>query len=163
VHSDVAAVNPRDVLIDESKQADIENLGDCLRVLGDGQTLGDFSLTIILYAEDKKTLDRVLPDVVRIFTSADGSLFSETYNQLNAYFAIAPGNYRHNLRKLLLLNSNYADISFLFTVHPGETWNGQLDREYLGLAQCSQIGYTRTHYEYYAAPVSEPEPIRAHA
>ena len=92
VHSDVAAVNPRDVLIDESKQADIENLGDCLRVLGDGQTLGDFSLTIILYAEDKKTLDRVLPDVVRIFTSADGSLFSETYNQLNAYFAIAPGN-----------------------------------------------------------------------
>jgi hypothetical protein len=32
-----------------------------------------------------------------------------------------------------------------------------------GLAQCSQIGYTRTHYEYYAAPVRGPEPIRAHA
>ena len=31
---------------------------------------------------------------MRIFTSADGSLFSETYNQLNAYFAIVPGNYR---------------------------------------------------------------------
>jgi len=82
------------VLIDESKQADIENLGDCLRVLGDGQTLGDFSLTLVLYADNKKTLDRVLPDVVRIFTSADGSLFSETYNQLNAYFAIVPGNFR---------------------------------------------------------------------
>src|SRR5271166_6511301 len=78
VQSDPATVNPRDVLIDESKQADIEDLGDCLRVLGDGQTLGDFSLTIILYAEDKRSLDRVLPDVVRIFTSADGSLFSET-------------------------------------------------------------------------------------
>jgi hypothetical protein len=51
VHSDAATVNPRDVLIDDSKQADIENLGDCLRVLGDGQTLGDFSLTIILYAD----------------------------------------------------------------------------------------------------------------
>jgi type IV secretory pathway VirB4 component len=59
-------------------------LGDCLRVLGDGQPLGDFSLTIILYANDKKTLDRVLPDVVRIFTKADGTLISETYNQLNA-------------------------------------------------------------------------------
>jgi hypothetical protein len=59
-------VNPRDVLIDESKQADIENLGDCLRVLGDGQSLGDFSLTIALYAEDKRVLDRVLPDIVRI-------------------------------------------------------------------------------------------------
>jgi type IV secretion system protein TrbE len=135
VHSDAATVNPRDVLIDESKQADIENFGDCLRVLGDGQILGDFSLSIVLYAEDKNTLDRVLPDVVRIFTSADGSLFSETYNQLNAYFAIVPGNYRHNLRKLFLLNSNYADISFLFTVHPGETWNGHLDREYLAVLE----------------------------
>jgi len=135
VHSDAATVNPRDVLIDESKQADIENLGDCLRILGDGQTLGDFSLTIILYAKDKKALDRVLPDVVRIFTSADGCLYSETYNQLNAYFAIVPGNYRHNLRKLFLLNSNYADISFLFTVHPGQTWNPHLDREYLAVLE----------------------------
>ena len=38
--NDPAKTNPRDVLIDESKQADIENLGDCLRVLGDGQSLG---------------------------------------------------------------------------------------------------------------------------
>jgi type IV secretion system protein VirB4 len=135
VHGDAATVNPRDVLIDESKQADIENLGDCLRVLGDGQTLGDFSLTIILYANDKKTLDRALPDVVRIFTSADGCLYSETYNQLNAYFAIVPGNFRHNLRKVFLLNSNYADISFLFTVHPGETWNRHLDCEYLAVLE----------------------------
>jgi len=97
--------------------------------------LGDFSLTIILYAAEKRTLDRVLPDVVRIFTGADGNLFSETYNQLNAYFAIVPGNYRHNLRKLFLLNSNYADISFLFTIHLGETWNEHLDREYLALLE----------------------------
>jgi type IV secretory pathway VirB4 component len=83
----------------------------------------------------QEDLDRVLPDVVRIFTSADGSLFSETYNQLNAHFAIVPGNYRHNLRKLFLLNSNYADISFLFAVHPGETWNGHLDREYLAVLE----------------------------
>jgi type IV secretory pathway VirB4 component len=135
VHSDAATVNPRDVLIDESKQADIENLGDCLRVLGDGQTLGDFSLTIVLYADNKNTLESVLPDVVRIFTTSDGTLFSETYNQLNAYFAIVPGNYRHNLRKLFLLNSNYADISFLFTVHPGNTWNGHLDCEYLAVLE----------------------------
>ena len=73
--------------------------------------------------------------MVRIFTSADGTLFSETYNQLNAYFAIVPGNYRHNLRKLFLLNSNYADISFLFTVHPGQTCNPHLDREYLAVLE----------------------------
>jgi len=43
--NDTTQTNPRDVLVDESKQADIENLGDCLRALGDGQSLGDFSLT----------------------------------------------------------------------------------------------------------------------
>ena len=123
---DPESYDPRNVIIDESKQADIENLGDCLRAIGEGQTLGDFSLTVVLYAEDKKALDRALPEVVRIFTSADGSLFSETYNQLNAYFAIVPGNYRQNLRRLYLLNSNYADLSFLFTILPGETWNDHL-------------------------------------
>lgn len=45
--------NPRDVPVDESKQADIENLGDCLRALGEGQQLGEFSLTIVLYAKDQ--------------------------------------------------------------------------------------------------------------
>ena len=30
-------------------------------------------------------------------------------------------------------------------------------------AKSSQLGYTRTHYEYYARPVRGPEPIRAHA
>jgi type IV secretion system protein VirB4 len=132
---DPAAYDPRNVIIDESKQADIENLGDCLRVLGDGQALGEFSLTVVLYAEDKKAIDRALPAVVRIFTSADGSLFSETYNQLNAYFATIPGNYRHNLRKLYLLNSNYADLSFLFTIHPGEAQNDHLGTEYLALLE----------------------------
>ena len=43
--NDPAKTNPRDVLVDESKQADIENLGDCLRALGEGQQLGEFSLT----------------------------------------------------------------------------------------------------------------------
>ena len=51
--NDATKTNPRDVLVDESKQADIENLGDCLRALGDGQSLGDFSLTIILYSRSK--------------------------------------------------------------------------------------------------------------
>jgi type IV secretion system protein TrbE len=34
--NDATQTNPRDVLVHESKQADIENLGDCLRALGDG-------------------------------------------------------------------------------------------------------------------------------
>ena len=44
-------------------------------------------------------------------------------------------SYRHNLRRHYLLNSNYADISFLFTIQPGETGNDHLDREYLAVLE----------------------------
>jgi type IV secretion/conjugal transfer VirB4 family ATPase len=133
--NDTKQVNPRDVLVDESKQADIENLGDCLRALGDGQSLGDFSLTVVLYSESKENVDRLAGDFTSVFTNADGSLFAETYNQLNSYFATVPGNYALNLRRLYLLNSNYADLSFLFTILPGETRNPHLDSEYLAVLE----------------------------
>jgi type IV secretion system protein TrbE len=133
--NDATKTNPRDVLVDESKQADIENLGDCLRVLGDGQSLGDFSLSIVLYGDSKAQVDCQVGEFVSVFTNADGNLFTETYNQLNAYFATVPGNYALNLRKLYLLNSNYADLSFLFTILPGETRNAHLGTEYLAVLE----------------------------
>jgi type IV secretion system protein VirB4 len=139
--NDVTKTNPRDVLVDESKQADIENLGDCLRALGDGQSLGNFSLTIVLYGSSsaghsqtelaKAELERLVAEFAGVFTNADGNLFAETYNQLNAYFATVPGNYALNLRQLYLLNTNYADLSFLFTILPGEKTNTHLGTEYL--------------------------------
>ena len=133
--NDATKTNPRDVLVDESKQADIENLGDCLRALGDGQSLGDFSLTIVLYGRSRTELDQLVAEFTGVFTNADGNLFAETYNQLNAYFATVPGNYALNLRKLYLLNTNYADLSFLFTILPGEKTNAHLGTEYLAVVE----------------------------
>jgi type IV secretion system protein TrbE len=133
--NDVAKANPRDVLVDESKQADIENLGDCLRALGDGQSLGDFSLSIVVYGDSKPQLDQLVGEFTSVFTNADGNLYAETYNQLNAYFAAVPGNYALNLRKMYLLNSNYADLSFLFTILPGEKTNAHLGTEYLAVLE----------------------------
>jgi type IV secretion/conjugal transfer VirB4 family ATPase len=135
IGSDPAKTNQRDVLIDESKQADIENLGECLRALGEGQTLGDFSLTVVLYSTDLQTINREMSEFTGVFTNADGALFTETYNQLNALFATVPGNYAQNLRKMYLLNSNYADLSFLFTIHPGEKTNPHLRSEYLAVLE----------------------------
>lgn len=133
--NDPAKTNPRDVLVDESKQADIDNLGDCLRALGDGQSMGDFSLTIVLYGDSKQMLDHLVGEFASVFTNADGNLFVETYNQLNAYFATIPGNHALNLRRLYLLNSNYADLSFLFTILPGEKSNSHLNAEYLAVLE----------------------------
>lgn len=135
IGSDPAKTNQRDVLIDESKQADVENLGECLRALGDGQTLGDFSLTVVLYSTALQSINQEMGEFAGVFTNADGALFTETYNQLNAFFATVPGNYAQNLRKMYLLNSNYADLSFLFTIHPGEKTNPHLRSEYLAVLE----------------------------
>jgi type IV secretion/conjugal transfer VirB4 family ATPase len=132
---DESKVNQRDVLIDEGKQADIEVLGDCLRALSDGQTLGDLSLTIVPYGKDKAVIDREIADFATVFTNADGSLFPETYNQLNALFAVVPGNYAQNLRKMYMLLSNYADLSFFFTILQGEKHNPHLGTEYLAVME----------------------------
>lgn len=133
--NDASKTNPRDVLVDESKQADIENLGDCLRVLGEGQSLGDFSLSIVLYGKSRHELDQLAGEFGGVFTTADGNLYTETYNQLNALFATVPGNYALNLRRMYLLNSNYADLSFLFTILPGERYNHHLGTEYLAVME----------------------------
>jgi type IV secretion system protein TrbE len=133
--NDPLKTNPRDVLVDESKQADIENLGDCLRALGEGQSLGEFSLTIMINGRDCNEVNRLVGEFAGVFTNADGSLYVETYNQLNAFFATVPGNYVMNLRRLLLLNTNYADLSFLFTILPGETRNQHLGAEYLAVME----------------------------
>jgi type IV secretory pathway VirB4 component len=133
--NDPAKTNPRDVLVDESKQSDIENLGDCLRALGDGQSLGEFSLTIVLYNRERRELERLIGEFTGVFTNADGALFVETYNQLNAYFATVPGNSVFNLRGLLILNTNYADLSFLFTILPGDKRNQHLGAEYLAVLE----------------------------
>jgi type IV secretion system protein TrbE len=133
--NDPLRTNPRDVLVDESKQADIENLGECLRALGDGQSLGEFSLTIVINGRDRNEVNRLVGEFAGVFTNADGSLYVETYNQLNALFATVPGNCVMNLRRLLLLNTNYADLSFLFTILPGETRNQHLGTEYLAVME----------------------------
>jgi hypothetical protein len=88
-------------------------------------------LSIVLYGRCKSELEQLVGEFTGIFTNADGNLFFETYNQLNAYFATVPGNYALNLRRLYLLNSNYADLSFLFTILPGEKTNAHLGSEYL--------------------------------
>jgi type IV secretion system protein VirB4 len=133
--NDPLKTNPRDVLVDESKQADIENLGECLRALGDGQSLGEFSLTIVINGRERNEVNRLVGEFFGVFTNADGSLYVESYNQLNAFFSTVPGNYVMNLRRLLLLNTNYADLSFMFTILPGETLNQHLGTEYLAVME----------------------------
>ncbi len=110
-------------------------MGDCLRTLGNGQSLGEFSLSIVLYDRSRAVLDRQIGEFAAIFTNADGALFTETYNQLNAFFAAVPGNYAQNLRKLSAAQQQLRRPLFLFTILPGEQRNQHLDAEYLAVLE----------------------------
>ena len=63
----------------------------------------------------------------------DGRLFEETYNLLNAWLSIVPGNGAHNLRRLALLETNIADLSFLFTLDHGDAVSPHLGKEALAV------------------------------
>jgi type IV secretion system protein VirB4 len=147
-------VRERDELIDEGMQADIEQLGEVLRAIGEGQQLGELSLTVVLYAKTTKQLDNDSGKLQAIMSNLDGVLFPETYNQRLAFFAIVPGNTVHNLRRMLFFRSHYADMSFLFTIHLGDRINRYLKKEYLAVLEtdnktpyflnlhCGQVGHT---------------------
>jgi type IV secretion/conjugal transfer VirB4 family ATPase len=128
--------NPKDQLVDDSKEAAVAELGAGLTALGmEGKHFGEFTLSVVIYDEDRMKVESVVAEFQKIFTQHDGLLYEEHYNLLNAFFATIPGNRQFNLRKQWALNSNYADLSFLFTVDTGKQWNSQLEREYLAVLE----------------------------
>jgi type IV secretion/conjugal transfer VirB4 family ATPase len=127
---------PKDELVDDSKEAAVAELGAALTALGmEGKNFGEFSLSVVIYDEDHLKVEHSVADFQRLFTQHDGLLYEERYNLLNAFFATVPGNRQFNLRKQWALNSNYADLSFLFTIAAGSRWNVHLEREYLAVLE----------------------------
>ena len=80
-------------------------------------------------------MDRACAEFYKVFSVHDAQLYEENYNLLNAFLAAVPGNHAFNLRSLYLLNTNYADFSFLFTLHCGEPRNPHLRQEYLAVLE----------------------------
>jgi type IV secretion system protein VirB4 len=127
---------PRDELVDDSKEAAVAELGAALTALGmEGKNFGEFTLSVVIYDEDRTKVEHAVMEFQKLFTQHDGLLYEERYNLLNAFFATIPGNRQFNLRKQWALNSNYADLSFLFAVDTGSTWNPHLEREYLSVLE----------------------------
>jgi type IV secretion system protein TrbE len=127
---------PRDELVDDSKEAAVAELGEALTAIGlEGKSFGEFTLSVVIYDEDRSRVERAVAEFHKLFTQHDGLLYEERYNLLNAFFATIPGNRQFNLRKQWALNSNYADLSFLFTMDTGSRRNTHLEREYLALLE----------------------------
>ena len=127
---------PRDELVDDAKEAAVAELGDALTALGmEGKSFGEFTLTVVVYDEDRLKVEHAMPEFQKLFTTHDGLLYEERYNLLNAFFATVPGNRQFNLRRQWALNSNLSDLTFLFTVDSGKQRNSHLEREYLAVLE----------------------------
>src|SRR5207253_6539518 len=109
---------------------------------------GQFSLTVVIYDLDPAKVHRACAEFYKVFSVHDAQLYEEKYNLLNAFLATVPGNYASNLRSLYLLNSNYADYSFLFTLHCGERVNPHLRQEYLAVLETNHHSpyFLNLHY-----------------
>ncbi len=142
--------NPQEMLIDDAAAALVADLGSCLRELEiSGNYFGRFSFTVILYDESRAKVRRAVAECFKVFSTHDAVLVEERYNVLNAFLAAIPGNHAYNLRYFWLLNTNYADLSFLFTQHTGEVENRHLEQEYLAVMEtCHATPYfMNLHYQ----------------
>src|SRR5438309_8482056 len=127
---------PHDALIDDSKESQVRELGDGIKEIElHGNYFGQFSLTVVIYDLDPAKVERASSEFYKVFSVHDAQLYEEKYNLLNAFLATVPGNSAFNLRSMYLLNSNYADYSFLFTLHCGEPRNPHLRQEYLAVLE----------------------------
>jgi type IV secretion/conjugal transfer VirB4 family ATPase len=127
---------PRDVLVDDSAQAVVDDLGQCLEeVEGGGKSLGSFSLSIVVHSADLAHVRRATAEAAKLFAAHDGRVIEERYNLLNAWLAVLPGNDSYNLRRQWLLDSNYADFSFLFGQDTGDVVNKHLGAESLAVLE----------------------------
>jgi type IV secretion/conjugal transfer VirB4 family ATPase len=127
---------PQDVLLDDSKESQVRELGEGIKEIElHGNYFGQFSLTVVIYDLNMAKVDRACADFYKVFSVHDAQLYEEKYNLLNAFLAAVPGNHVFNLRSLYLLNINYADFSFLFTLHCGEPRNSHLRQEYLAVLE----------------------------
>jgi len=140
-HSFVSQVNlndapAHDVLVDDSKESQVRELGDSIKEIElKGNYFGNFSLTVVIYDLDLAKVERACAEFYKVFSVHDAQLYEEKYNLLNSFLATVPGNHVFNLRYVYLLNSNYADYSFLFTLHCGDRQNHHLRQEYLAVLE----------------------------
>ena len=136
---------PEEMLVDESATATVHELGQSLTEIEvNGRFFGACSLTVVLHDRDPRRVEQATAEALKVFASHDGVLYQESHNLLNAWLSIVPGNVHHNLRRLALLNTNAADLSFLFGVDSGARTS-----EHLGRRSCLAVFETPHHVPYF--------------
>jgi len=123
---------PEEMLVDNSANTIVTQLGDALSEIEvNGHFFGSCSLSLVLHGTSPDALEREAAEATKAMAVHDGSFFHESYNLLNAWLSTVPGNGAYNVRRLALLETNLADLSFLFTLDHGDQVCPHLEREAL--------------------------------
>jgi type IV secretion system protein TrbE len=123
---------PEEMLVDDSASTVVRQLGEAMTEMeANGHFFGACSLTLALHGTDPRALEHQAAEAMKTLAVHDGSLFEESYNLLNAWLGMVPGNSAFNVRRLALLETNVADLSFLFAPDPGEPISPHLQQEAL--------------------------------
>jgi type IV secretion system protein VirB4 len=123
---------PEEMLVDDSASATVRQLGDALTELEvNGHFFGHCALTLVLHGQNARALQQQTAEAMKAMAVHDGTLFDETYNLLNAWLSVLPGNGAHSLRRLAMLETNAADLSFVFTLDQGDRVCPHLQQEAL--------------------------------
>jgi type IV secretion/conjugal transfer VirB4 family ATPase len=134
--ANLAPAAPSELLVDDSAAALVRDLGACLAELTlQGRYFGQYTMTVVLYDQDPIALERSVAACTKAFAAYDAQVTEERYNLLNAWLAVLPGNSPYNVRSMHLLNTNYADLSLLFSHDAGVPRNAHLNREALAVLE----------------------------
>lgn len=99
-----------DTLVDESASAMVRQLGDApTDIEVNGHVFGNCSLTLVLHGEDFRAVEHQAAQAAKALSLHDGAFIDETYNLLNAWLSIVPGNGARNLRRLPILETHAAE------------------------------------------------------
>ncbi len=120
----------------------VDDLGDVIRSL-DRKAQGEYSLRLLLAADNQAQLREAVPAVHRVFVSARAQVIEETLGNLSAFYAVFPGNQKFSVFPLWLSEDHHARLSSVFAPHLGHPHSDDLDAEYLNILE------TRTRTPFY--------------
>ena len=144
---DAAPPQARGALSDRAAEAEADQLGEALRELEvEGLPFGEHSLSVALRGASAAALEAVRPELLRIAAAADARFHRETYNGLNAWLALAPGNHARQLRKNYLSAAVATDLAPLWAVPEGSPRDTHLGAEHWAVFETGR----RTPYYFCA-------------
>ena len=130
---------PHEVLIDDSKGAIVKTLNDALTEIEVNERhFGKCAITVGIYHEALPHVRQSCAKIAEVFGSYDSKVVEEDWNMVDCWRLMIPGNYEASRRQSYLLNTCYADLSFLFCPASGQRRNEHLNGPALAILETKE-------------------------